>query len=112
MWGPSVWYGMLSGALVGALFGFVFGLVSLVEPLASGLVVALYGLAFGAVVGLLFGVLGEGWAHGRREIRSRGNLGVERFDIRADPEIANRARALLRRGRVSSLHSTQTLQER
>lgn len=104
--GSSAWYGMLSGAVVGALFGFAFGLVSLVEPLASGLVLALYGLTFGAVVGLLLSILGEAWARDRRESRSRGNLGVDRFDIRSEPELAYRARALLRRGRVSPLHSS------
>ncbi len=99
----AAWHGMLSGAVVGALFGFVFGLFSLIEPLVSGLVVALYGLVFGAAVGFLLGLVG--FAYRGRDFRSVGNLDAAHFDVCVDPELAERARALLRRGRVSSVKS-------
>ncbi len=87
--------GAASGALTGAFLGFVFGLFSLVEPLVSGLALALWGVLIGAVLGAVLGLLSHAATGGQRDFSSVRGVSVERYDLLADPEVADEARRLL-----------------
>ena len=65
--GGAALHGAASGALPGALIGWIFGLLNWLDPVASGLLLALYGLVFGALVGALLGLLGHAAQRGRRD---------------------------------------------
>src|SRR4051812_24653345 len=56
-YGGAALRGAAAGALVGALIGWVFGIFNWIDPVTTGLVLALYGVVFGAVVGALMGLL-------------------------------------------------------
>ncbi len=84
-----------SGALTGALLGFVFGLLSIVDPLVSGVALALYGMVLGAMVGLAIGVIAHAASGGRRDFRAFRTLDAARYDVVADAEVAGEALAVL-----------------
>ena len=69
-----------SGAVLGALFGWLFGLFDWVNPVISGLLLALYGLIFGAVAGGLLGLLGHALTGGRRDFSSVAGMRAESYD--------------------------------
>ena len=77
--------GALSGALVAGLAGLLIG----------GLRLGLYGLVLGAAVGALVGLLIQSLTSGRRDFSSRRSLKATRYDILADAEVADDARARL-----------------
>lgn len=79
-------HGAASGALPAALIGWIFGLLNWLDPVVSGLVLALYGLVFGAVVGALFGLLPHAAQGGRRDFASVCSLQPSRYDVMADEE--------------------------
>lgn len=88
----------LSGAAVGALFGFVFRLFSLVDPLVSGMALALYGLLFGAIVGAILGLTSHALTEGQRDFSSIGRMQAGRYDVvAADEEVAEEASRRLSR---------------
>jgi hypothetical protein len=59
--------GAAAGALPGALIGWIFGLLDWVDPLTSGLLLAIYGLLFGAIVGRLLSLARYAMQRGRRD---------------------------------------------
>lgn len=101
-------HGAAAGALPGALIGWVFGLFNWVDPLTSGLLLALYGLVFGAVVGGLLNILVFALQGGRRDFTTVTIMRPSRYDILADVDIADRAiQELVSRGGVSGEGRTQ-----
>lgn len=84
-----------SGAFVGALLGFFFGLLDWIEPLVSALVLALWGVMLGAVIGAVMGAAGHWMLGGRRDFSSVQRWDAGRYDLLADAETADGARALL-----------------
>ncbi len=94
-------HGAAAGALPGALIGWLFGLLDWIDPLTSGLLLALYGLVFGAVVGGLLNTVVFAMQRGRRDFTTITVMQPSRYDILADAEEADRAiRELEARGRV------------
>ncbi|MDQ3609524.1 MAG: glycine zipper family protein [Actinomycetota bacterium] len=83
------------GALIGALLGWLLGVVGAVDPLVSGLLLALYGLVIGAALGALAGLAGHLLHLRRHDFSSVGTMRVGRYVVVADPEVAERASALL-----------------
>ncbi len=73
--------GAAAGALPGALIGWIFGLLDWVDPLTSGLLLAIYGLLFGAIVGGLLSLAMYAMQRGRRDFTTipghRGRVGGE-----------------------------------
>jgi len=84
-------HGAASGALPGALIGWVLGLFNWVDPLPSGLLLALFGLIFGAVVGGLLNTLVFAMQGGRRDFTTVTIMRPSRYDVLADDEVADRA---------------------
>lgn len=64
--------GAAAGALPGALIGWIFGLLDWVDPLTSGLLLAIYGLLFGAIVGGLLSLAMYAMQRGRRDFTTIG----------------------------------------
>jgi hypothetical protein len=89
-WGAAM-QGAASGAAGGALIGFFFGLFDLVDPLASGLVLALWGLSIGALIGAAAGLAGHAVTGGRRDFTSASSLEAGRFDVVVAGEVAEEA---------------------
>jgi hypothetical protein len=94
-YGGAALRGAGSGALVGALIGWIFGIFNWIQPLTTGLVLAVYGLIFGAVVGALFGLLAHALQRGRRDFHSVRGLRPQYYDVVADVAVADRAVQLL-----------------
>ncbi len=91
-----------SGALTGAFLGLLFGLLSIVDPLVSGVALAFYGMLLGAVVGLVIGTIAHATTGGRRDFRSFRTLDAARYDLVADPEVADEALAVLEDRRLGA----------
>ncbi len=87
--------GVIGGALIGTLFGFFFGLFSWIQPLVSGLALATYGLIFGGILGALLGFVAHLAKRGRRDFASVAALEADRYDLMADPVVADQARLTL-----------------
>ncbi|MFI9201606.1 general stress protein [Streptomyces sp. NPDC053048] len=87
----------LAGAGTGAWFGLLIGL--LLSLFAAGphhfLVLLLSGLLYGAVFGALFGFTGHAMTRGRRDFASRSQILAARYDVVADPQVADEAKDLL-----------------
>ncbi len=95
-YGEAALGGLVSGGLIGALFGFIFGLLSWVDPLISGVALAVYGFLIGAAIGLVFGLVSHWLSAGRRDFSSVGSVQADRYAVLADTaELAERARAEL-----------------
>jgi hypothetical protein len=84
-----------TGAVVGLVFGWFLGLFSLAEPLVSAFVLALWGVVIGAVVGAILGMIGHALSGGRRDFSSIGGVEATRYDVMADPQVADEAVRLL-----------------
>ncbi|MGC0397643.1 putative membrane protein [Streptomyces sp. SAI-126] len=93
--GGAALQGAASGALPGALIGWIFGLLNWLDPVVSGLLLALYGLVFGALVGALFGLLVHAAQRGRRDFASVSFMQPSRYDVVADDAVADEAVRLL-----------------
>jgi hypothetical protein len=99
--------GAAAGALPGALIGWIFGLLDWVDPLTSGLLLALYGLLFGAVVGGLFSIVVYAMQRGRRDFATTTAMVPSRYEILADAEVADQAaRELEAHGRATGEATT------
>ena len=90
-YGRAALEGTGAGALPGALIGFVFGLLSLVDPLISGLALALWGLVLGGLLGAVFGLVSHAFSGGRRDFSSVGGMRADRYEVAADEEVAEEA---------------------
>ena len=91
--------GARSGALVGALVGWLLGVVGAVDPLVSGVLLALYGLLIGAALGAPAGLVGHLLHLRRHDFSSEGTMGVGHYEVVADVEVADQASALLAQDR-------------
>ncbi|AHH98705.1 hypothetical protein GCM10010174_79050 [Kutzneria viridogrisea] len=86
-----------SGAFTGVLIGWLFGLFNWVAPIVASLTLAAYGLVIGAVLGAIFGLVAHALQRGRRDFASIRAMAPSRYQVVADVEVADRARALLAR---------------
>lgn len=87
--------GFGSGALLGALLGFVLGLFSLVDPLVSGIALALWGALLAGVIGAFIAGVAYALSRGRRDFDSVSGITATRFDVVAEPDAAEEARRIL-----------------
>ena len=94
-YGRAALEGLGAGAIPGALIGFLFGLFSSINPLVSGLLLALYGLSFGAVLGATLSLISHALSGGRRDFSSVGSMRADSYDVVADEEVAEEASRLL-----------------
>jgi hypothetical protein len=94
-YGGAALRGAASGGLVGALIGWVFGLFNWIDPLTTGLLLAVYGVIFGAVVGALVGLIVHALQRGRRDFHAVSGLVPTSYDVVADVEVADQALRLL-----------------
>lgn len=94
--------GAASGALPGVLIGWLFGLFALVNPLVTSLVLAFYGLVIGAVLGALLGLIMYALQRGRRDFHAVTLMVPSRYEVVADPEVADEAARLLADAPVDS----------
>ncbi|MGA5370150.1 general stress protein [Streptomyces griseoincarnatus] len=96
----------LAGAGSGAWFGLLIGLLLSIFAVGSGgaLVLLLSGIAYGAGFGAVFGFVGHALTGGRRDFASRSRIVAARYNVVADPQVAEDARKLLtdERGRRES----------
>ena len=83
--------GAAAGALPGALIGWLFGLFDWIDPLRSGLLLALYGLLFGALVGGLLHVVLYAMQRGRRDFAAVAGMLPTSYDIVVDVDVADQA---------------------
>ncbi|MCZ4602235.1 glycine zipper family protein [Streptomyces sp. Lzd4kr] len=79
--GGAILRGAASGTLPGALLGWIFGLLNWLDPVVSGLLLALCGLVFGALVGALPGLLVHAAQRGRRDFASASFMQPSRYDV-------------------------------
>lgn len=95
--------GAAAGALPGALIGWLFGLFSWIDPLTSGLLLALYGLVFGAILGGLLNVSVYALQSGRRDFSAITAVQPTSYDIVVDLDQADEAaQELASRGQVDA----------
>lgn len=94
-YGGAALRGAGSGALTGLLIGWLFGLFNWFTPVLATLTLALYGLVFGAIVGAVFGLVAHALQRGRRDFASVRAMAPSRYEVVADAEVADEARALL-----------------
>ncbi|MGV9255062.1 general stress protein [Streptomyces sp. NPDC003697] len=94
-YGTAALHGASAGALPGVLIGWIFGLLNWLDPVVSGVLLALYGLIFGAVVGALLGVLLHAAQRGRRDFASVRTMEPSRYEVVADEDVADEAVRLL-----------------
>src|SRR5690625_3797127 len=95
-WGRAALSGLGSGALIGAFIGFIFGIFNFFAPLTSAFSLALSGALFGAIFGLVIGLISYGVTGGRRDFTSTSSINADRFDVTANPDVAEQARQVLR----------------
>jgi hypothetical protein len=93
--GGAALRGAGSGALTGLLIGWLFGLFNWFTPVLATLTLALYGLVFGAIVGAVFGLVAHALQGGRRDFASIRAMAPTRYEVVADAEVADEARAML-----------------
>ena len=82
----------------GALIGWIFGIFNWVDPLITGLLLALYGAIIGAVIGAIIGVIIYAMQRGRRDFASVTIMRPQRFEVVVDDEVADEAARLLESG--------------
>lgn len=81
------------GLFLGLMFGLLFGIFFTVVEAFIGVVV--YGAVLGALLGAVLGALSHAATGGRRDFASVSGMQAERYEVMADPEVAERARGLL-----------------
>lgn len=102
-YGRAAAEGFASGAIIGVLVGWLLGLFSLVAPLTSAVILGLWGLVIGGVIGAIVGLIGHALSGGRRDFSSISTMRAERYDVLAEPAVADEARRML-----ESLEPTRT----
>ncbi len=68
---------------------------SLVAPLTSALILGLWGLVIGGVIGAIVGLIGHALSGGRRDFSSISTMKAERYDLLAEPTVADEARRMI-----------------
>jgi hypothetical protein len=94
-WAKAAGYQAAGGAILGALFGWILGLFDLVNPLVSGMLLALYGAIAGAALGAVPGVSVHALTGGRRDFASISALRADSYDLFVDDTHAEQATRLL-----------------
>jgi hypothetical protein len=100
-YGRAALRGAIAGAVVGALIGWLFGIFDWVDPILTGLWLALNGLWIGAIVGALAGVLTHALSGGRRDFASVPTVRAQHYSVLADEEVADEAARLLAQANVT-----------
>ena len=87
----------LAGAGSGAWFGLLIGLLLslFARGSSSALALLLSALAYGAGFGAVFGFIGHALTGGRRDFTSRSQIIAGRYDVVADPDVADEAKNML-----------------
>jgi hypothetical protein len=87
----------LAGVGTGAWFGLLIGLLLSVFALGSHnvFVLILSGILYGAVFGAIAGFVGHALSGGHRDFSSRSQIVAARYDVAADPEVAEEAKNML-----------------
>ena len=83
--GSRAWFGLLIGLLL-SLFA---------RGSSSALALLLSALAYGAGFGAVFGFIGHALTGGRRDFTSRSQIIAGRYDVVADPDVADEAKNML-----------------
>lgn len=85
------------GAGTGAWFGLLVGLLLSFFAREGNdvLLLILSGLFYGAVFGAVFGFVSHAMTGGRHDFASRSQIVASRYDVVADPEVAEDARNML-----------------
>jgi hypothetical protein len=94
-YGVAAAQGAAGGALAGALIGWILGLFDLLQPIITGLVLALHGVVLGAAVGAVTSLVCHALRGGRRDFQASGALRPRHYDVVADAAVVERARQLL-----------------
>jgi hypothetical protein len=94
-YGRAAGEGALGGAVLAGFLGVLFGLLDWFDPLISALLLGLYGVLFGAALGAVIGLLAHAMTEGKRDFSSIRSLSADRFDVLADAEVADDAKARL-----------------
>lgn len=89
-WPRAAGAGALTGAWIGLLVSLLLGMFT--PDTASALWLAIGGLAWGAVFGAVFALVAYATTHGRRDFVSQQRLVAGRYDILADPDVAEDAK--------------------
>lgn len=92
-WGRAIVAGAGSGAWVGVLIGLLLGLFA--RSGTAFVAVVFYALLMGAVFGAVLGAIGYAMTGGRRDFTSRSRIVASRYDVVADPTVADDAKNLL-----------------
>lgn len=92
--GRAAILGAASGAMTGLLFGLILGLF-LVDDDVSPFAAILWGVLLGAVIGAIFGAIDHLTTGGKRDFASVSGLQASRYEVQADDEVADDARARL-----------------
>jgi hypothetical protein len=85
--------GAVSGAIIAGFLGLLFGLLNWLEPLISALLLGVYGVVFGAALGAILGLIAHATARGARDFSSVRSISAERYDVLAEADVADEARA-------------------
>jgi hypothetical protein len=88
--------GALQGAVLGALFALGFGLIFTFSPNPALPLLVLYGIVAGGALGALFGALSHAAGGGHRDFTSVPGMVADHYALVVDPDVAERAAALLR----------------
>ncbi|MQY13438.1 hypothetical protein SRB5_35860 [Streptomyces sp. RB5] len=83
--GSAAWFGLLIGLLM-SLF---------VDGIGNVLLLMLSALLYGALFGALFGFAGHAFTGGRRDFASRSQIVASRYDVVAEPDVAEDAKNML-----------------
>lgn len=89
-WPRAAGAGALTGAWIGLLVSLLLGMFT--PDTASALRLAIGGLAWGAVFGAVFALAAYATTRGRRDFVSQQRLVAGRYDILADPDVAEDAK--------------------
>ena len=87
--------GAVSGALAGLLIGWLFAVFNWFNPVVDRGWLIFDGLWFGAVIGALWGLIVYAVTRGNRDFTSVGAMQADRYEVRVDDEVAERAARLL-----------------
>ena len=88
-----------AGALTGLVVGLFLSLFSVAEPVESAFWLGFWGVVLGGLFGALLAAAGHLAERGRRDFTSVQALQADRFELRVDDELADRAAATLGRRR-------------
>jgi hypothetical protein len=89
--------GAVTGALIAGVLGVLLGLLNWFEPLISALLLGIYGVVVGAALGSILGLIAHWTTRGARDFSSVRSMRARRYDVLAEAEVADEARARIAR---------------